>query len=80
MANNPMQTNILAALQGIQTVLGRRNNTPLLLFRNNAQDLKELSQPTSMIKNTSFKSLVAISKALLLPGSHKKQMPMLNTK
>ncbi|KAG9307170.1 hypothetical protein G9A89_016998 [Geosiphon pyriformis] len=33
MANNPMQTNILAALQGIQTALGRRNNTPLPLFR-----------------------------------------------
>ncbi|KAG9296210.1 hypothetical protein G9A89_014802 [Geosiphon pyriformis] len=38
MANNPMQANILAALQGIQTALGRRNNTPLPLFRGDAQD------------------------------------------
>ncbi|KAG9303302.1 hypothetical protein G9A89_013628 [Geosiphon pyriformis] len=38
MANDPMQANILAALQGIQTALGRRNNTPLPLFRGNAQD------------------------------------------
>ncbi|KAG9293895.1 hypothetical protein G9A89_019233 [Geosiphon pyriformis] len=38
MANDPMQANILAALQGIQTALGRRNNTPLLLFRGDAQD------------------------------------------
>ncbi|KAG9297657.1 hypothetical protein G9A89_011172 [Geosiphon pyriformis] len=33
MANDPMQANILAALQGIQTALGKRNNTPLPLFR-----------------------------------------------
>ncbi|KAG9302468.1 hypothetical protein G9A89_006432 [Geosiphon pyriformis] len=38
MANDPMQANILATLQGIQTALGRRNNTPLPLFRSNAQD------------------------------------------
>ncbi|KAG9297636.1 hypothetical protein G9A89_011151 [Geosiphon pyriformis] len=37
-AQDPMQANILAALQGIQTALGRRNNTPLPLFRNDAQD------------------------------------------
>ncbi|KAG9287497.1 hypothetical protein G9A89_023869 [Geosiphon pyriformis] len=33
-----MQVNILAALQGIQTALGQRNNTPLPLFRGDAQD------------------------------------------
>ncbi|KAG9284309.1 hypothetical protein G9A89_007464 [Geosiphon pyriformis] len=33
MANDPMQQNILIALQGIQTALGRKNNTPLPLFR-----------------------------------------------
>ncbi|KAG9288988.1 hypothetical protein G9A89_015537 [Geosiphon pyriformis] len=33
MANDPMQANILAALQGIQTALGRKNNIPLPLFR-----------------------------------------------
>ncbi|KAG9285835.1 hypothetical protein G9A89_013260 [Geosiphon pyriformis] len=38
MANNPMQANILAALQDIQTALERRNNTPLPLFRGDAQD------------------------------------------
>ncbi|KAG9287806.1 hypothetical protein G9A89_017401 [Geosiphon pyriformis] len=38
MANDPMQANILAVLQGIQTALGRRNNTPLLLFRGDVQD------------------------------------------
>ncbi|KAG9294457.1 hypothetical protein G9A89_001962 [Geosiphon pyriformis] len=38
MANNHMQANILAALQGIQTALGRRNNTLLPLFRGDAQD------------------------------------------
>ncbi|KAG9297416.1 hypothetical protein G9A89_009500 [Geosiphon pyriformis] len=41
MAQDPMQANILAALQGIQTALGQRNNTPLPLFRNNIQDLIE---------------------------------------
>ncbi|KAG9304251.1 hypothetical protein G9A89_019813 [Geosiphon pyriformis] len=38
MTNNPMQANILVALQGIQTALQRKNNTPLPLFRGNAQD------------------------------------------
>ncbi|KAG9294816.1 hypothetical protein G9A89_008508 [Geosiphon pyriformis] len=38
MANDSMQTNILATLQDIQTALGRRNNTPLPLFRSDAQD------------------------------------------
>ncbi|KAG9289079.1 hypothetical protein G9A89_022388 [Geosiphon pyriformis] len=38
MAVDPMQANILAALQGIQTALGQRNNTPLPLFRGDAQD------------------------------------------
>ncbi|KAG9284508.1 hypothetical protein G9A89_014112 [Geosiphon pyriformis] len=33
MAQDPMQANILAILQGIQTALGRKNNTPLPLFR-----------------------------------------------
>ncbi|KAG9289842.1 hypothetical protein G9A89_015422 [Geosiphon pyriformis] len=33
MAQDPMQINILATLQSIQTALGQRNNTPLLLFR-----------------------------------------------
>ncbi|KAG9290713.1 hypothetical protein G9A89_011676 [Geosiphon pyriformis] len=33
MAQNPLQQNILITLQGIQTVLGRKNNTPLPLFR-----------------------------------------------
>ncbi|KAG9299317.1 hypothetical protein G9A89_013965 [Geosiphon pyriformis] len=31
MAQDPLQQNILIALQGIQTALGQRNNTPLLL-------------------------------------------------
>ncbi|KAG9286861.1 hypothetical protein G9A89_012411 [Geosiphon pyriformis] len=38
MTNDPMQANILAALQGIQIALERRNNTSLPLFRDNAQD------------------------------------------
>ncbi|KAG9297806.1 hypothetical protein G9A89_000111 [Geosiphon pyriformis] len=38
MAQDSMQANILAALQGIQTALGQRNNTPLSLFRSDAQD------------------------------------------
>ncbi|KAG9298687.1 hypothetical protein G9A89_012755 [Geosiphon pyriformis] len=38
MANNPIQANILATLQGIQTALGRKNNTLLPLFRDNTQD------------------------------------------
>ncbi|KAG9296582.1 hypothetical protein G9A89_015174 [Geosiphon pyriformis] len=38
MANDPMQANILAALQGIQTALGQRNNTPISLFRGDAQN------------------------------------------
>ncbi|KAG9284310.1 hypothetical protein G9A89_007465 [Geosiphon pyriformis] len=38
MAQNPMQANILAALQGIQTALEQKNNTPLPLFRGDAQD------------------------------------------
>ncbi|KAG9290698.1 hypothetical protein G9A89_011661 [Geosiphon pyriformis] len=38
MAQDPIQVNILAALQGIQTALGQRNNTPLPLFRGDAQD------------------------------------------
>ncbi|KAG9284307.1 hypothetical protein G9A89_007462 [Geosiphon pyriformis] len=38
MAQDPMQANILAALQDIQTALGQRNNTPLPLFRGDAQD------------------------------------------
>ncbi|KAG9303087.1 hypothetical protein G9A89_005045 [Geosiphon pyriformis] len=41
MANDLMQANILATLQGIQTALERRNNIPLPLFRGNAQDLIE---------------------------------------
>ncbi|KAG9293755.1 hypothetical protein G9A89_019092 [Geosiphon pyriformis] len=38
MAQDPMQANILATLQGIQTALGQKNNTPLPLFRSDAQD------------------------------------------
>ncbi|KAG9292539.1 hypothetical protein G9A89_006910 [Geosiphon pyriformis] len=38
MAQDPLQQNILITLQGIQTALGRRNNTPLPLFRGDAQD------------------------------------------
>ncbi|KAG9304106.1 hypothetical protein G9A89_006016 [Geosiphon pyriformis] len=38
MANDPMQANILAALQGIQTALEQKNNTSLPLFRSNTQD------------------------------------------
>ncbi|KAG9302864.1 hypothetical protein G9A89_022280 [Geosiphon pyriformis] len=38
MVNNPMQANILATLQDIQTALGRRNNIPLPLFRGDTQD------------------------------------------
>ncbi|KAG9299058.1 hypothetical protein G9A89_020371 [Geosiphon pyriformis] len=41
MANDPMQANILTALQGIQIALERRNNTPLPLFKSDAQDLIE---------------------------------------
>ncbi|KAG9302223.1 hypothetical protein G9A89_020657 [Geosiphon pyriformis] len=40
-ANDPIQQNILIALQDIQTALRRKNNTPLLLFRDNTQDLIE---------------------------------------
>ncbi|KAG9287355.1 hypothetical protein G9A89_023726 [Geosiphon pyriformis] len=63
MANNPMQANILAALQDIQTALGRRNNTPLPLFRNdfkraataNQYDKEYKWTPTNAReKNTSF--------------------------
>ncbi|KAG9303987.1 hypothetical protein G9A89_005897 [Geosiphon pyriformis] len=36
MAQDPLQQNILIILQGIQTALGQRNNTPLPLFRDNA--------------------------------------------
>ncbi|KAG9303695.1 hypothetical protein G9A89_018592 [Geosiphon pyriformis] len=53
MAQDPLQQNILIALQ-------------------------ELSQQTNMIMNTSSKLLMAIFKALLLLGSHKKPIPMLN--
>ncbi|KAG9297929.1 hypothetical protein G9A89_018757 [Geosiphon pyriformis] len=38
MANDLMQANILATLQSIQTALGQRNNTPISLFRDDAQD------------------------------------------
>ncbi|KAG9304227.1 hypothetical protein G9A89_019789 [Geosiphon pyriformis] len=38
MTQDPMQPNILAVLQGIQTALGQKNNTPLPLFRGNTQD------------------------------------------
>ncbi|KAG9307383.1 hypothetical protein G9A89_017212 [Geosiphon pyriformis] len=38
MAQNPLQQNILITLQNIQTALERKNNTPLLLFRSDAQD------------------------------------------
>ncbi|KAG9295668.1 hypothetical protein G9A89_002986 [Geosiphon pyriformis] len=41
MANDLMQQNILITFQGIQTALGEKNNTPLLLFRGDAQDLIE---------------------------------------
>ncbi|KAG9307378.1 hypothetical protein G9A89_017207 [Geosiphon pyriformis] len=37
MVNNPMQQNILIALQDIQTALERKNNTLLLLFRGDFQ-------------------------------------------
>ncbi|KAG9296636.1 hypothetical protein G9A89_002907 [Geosiphon pyriformis] len=36
--NDPIQQNILIALQGIQTALGQKNNTPLPLFRDDTQD------------------------------------------
>ncbi|KAG9292529.1 hypothetical protein G9A89_006900, partial [Geosiphon pyriformis] len=36
--SNSLQQNILIALQDIQTALEQRNNTPLPLFRGNAQD------------------------------------------
>ncbi|KAG9292570.1 hypothetical protein G9A89_006941 [Geosiphon pyriformis] len=36
--NDPIQQNILIALQGIQTALRQRNNTSLLLFRSDTQD------------------------------------------
>ncbi|KAG9288695.1 hypothetical protein G9A89_004314 [Geosiphon pyriformis] len=39
MTQDLMQQNILIVLQGIQTALGQRNNTPLSLFRGNTQDL-----------------------------------------
>ncbi|KAG9295137.1 hypothetical protein G9A89_006118 [Geosiphon pyriformis] len=41
MANDPIQQNILIALQDIQIALRQRNNTPLLLFRGNTQNLIE---------------------------------------
>ncbi|KAG9289411.1 hypothetical protein G9A89_007972 [Geosiphon pyriformis] len=41
MTNDPIQQNILIALQDIQTALGRRNNILLPLFRDNTQDLIE---------------------------------------
>ncbi|KAG9297949.1 hypothetical protein G9A89_018777 [Geosiphon pyriformis] len=40
--------------------------------------LRKLPQQINMIMNTSFKSLVATSKALLLLGFHKKPIPMLS--
>ncbi|KAG9294471.1 hypothetical protein G9A89_001976 [Geosiphon pyriformis] len=43
---------------------------------NDWMTLRELLQPTNMIMSTSFKLLVTTSKALLLPGSHKKLMLM----
>ncbi|KAG9289348.1 hypothetical protein G9A89_007909 [Geosiphon pyriformis] len=39
MAQDPLQQNILIALQDIQTALERRNNISLLLFKDNVQDL-----------------------------------------
>ncbi|KAG9303773.1 hypothetical protein G9A89_018670 [Geosiphon pyriformis] len=41
MANDPIQANILATLQDMQTALRKKNNTPLLLFKDDAQDLIE---------------------------------------
>ncbi|KAG9303082.1 hypothetical protein G9A89_005040 [Geosiphon pyriformis] len=41
MTQDSLQQNILIVLQSIQTALGQRNNTPLPLFRGNAQDLIE---------------------------------------
>ncbi|KAG9290197.1 hypothetical protein G9A89_022173 [Geosiphon pyriformis] len=38
MAQDPMQANILATFQGIQTALGQKNNTLLSLFRGDAQN------------------------------------------
>ncbi|KAG9297187.1 hypothetical protein G9A89_019468 [Geosiphon pyriformis] len=38
MAQDPLQQNILIALQGIQTALGQRNNTLLPLFRSNTHN------------------------------------------
>ncbi|KAG9290722.1 hypothetical protein G9A89_011685 [Geosiphon pyriformis] len=40
MAQDPLQQNILIALQGIQTALGRKNNTPLPLFRDNLDNFE----------------------------------------
>ncbi|KAG9299786.1 hypothetical protein G9A89_013146 [Geosiphon pyriformis] len=39
MANDSIQQNILVTLQDIQTALGQKNNTPLLLFRGDTQNL-----------------------------------------
>ncbi|KAG9299999.1 hypothetical protein G9A89_009727 [Geosiphon pyriformis] len=51
-ANNPMQANILAALQGIQTALGQKNNTPLLLFKGSPATW--FSQKANAEENISF--------------------------
>ncbi|KAG9306527.1 hypothetical protein G9A89_004724 [Geosiphon pyriformis] len=74
MANNPLQQNILIALQGIQTALRRRNNTSLSLFRDNAQDLIKYShkKPMPMLSKESLNRHWQMLKkiiSLLLPGS-----------
>ncbi|KAG9284488.1 hypothetical protein G9A89_014092 [Geosiphon pyriformis] len=72
-ANNPIQANILAALQDIQTALGKKtiphyhySKTIHKIQLNSWMTLKEVLQPINMIINTSSKLLVAISKTLLL--------------
>ncbi|KAG9302046.1 hypothetical protein G9A89_021090 [Geosiphon pyriformis] len=61
MANDSMQQNILIALQGIQTALEKRNNTPLLLFRAPANAEKDNTSFTTQFE-INFRTLILISK------------------
>ncbi|KAG9289408.1 hypothetical protein G9A89_007969 [Geosiphon pyriformis] len=58
MAQDSLQQNILIALQGIQTALGQRNNTPLPLFRetnaNTHQRIIRWALANAKEDNTSF--------------------------
>ncbi|KAG9298168.1 hypothetical protein G9A89_005436 [Geosiphon pyriformis] len=68
MAQNPLQQNILIAFQEVMPKI--QSNDWMIL--------RELPQQTNIIMNTSFKSLVATFKALLLLGSYKKPILISN--